>query len=77
METTRDIRFPNGGTRTRFADAKPGDLYWSMEDGDWHVIRTVQHRYDANLDLHTYRIECAGTINPVVSAGGPNATLEP
>lgn len=62
--------------RTEFRHAKPGDLYWSMVDGDWHVIRTVEHLPDPILG-DTYRITCAGTINPVVAAGGPRATLEP
>ena len=71
------IYYPNGGSRTLFRDAKPGMLYWSMDDGDWHVITSVKHSRNEHLDVDTYRIVCRGTLRTVTAAGGPLATLEP
>lgn len=69
---------PNGSTRTYFKDAKPGDLYWSIDTGDWHIIRTVEHLPSRDpLFNDSYRITCAGTLNAIVAAGAPFATLEP
>jgi hypothetical protein len=61
-------------TEIKFKDARPGDLYWSMSDGDWHIIRTVEYLPHPTLG-DTYHLTCVGTLNPVVAAGAPNATL--